>query len=232
MRTITLALTHYNRFDFLLEAVGQVLSDPRISEIVISDDCSTDGSYEQMVSHFKSESRVRIHQNLYNQDCYKNKRIAVEIAAGGWVILFDSDNILSPAYLDELFRIDLWDPKIAYCPTFAEPHFDYRALGGLRVDAGSVAQYLKRTSFLTALNTANYFFNRDEYLRVWDGSLNPHTADSLFQNYNWLKGGNALYFVPGLCYGHRVHDKSHYKLNVHKTGKLAQNIEHKLSLLK
>jgi len=231
MRKITLALTHFNRFEFLLEALGQVLSDPRISEIVISDDCSTDGSYERLVPHFAG-GKVRTHQNLYNQDCYKNKRIAVELSPPGWVLLFDSDNVLSPAYLDELFRIDPWDPQTAYCPTFAEPHFDYRTLAGLRVTAGNVAQHVSRPSFLTALNTANYFFQRDEYLRVWDGSLNPHTADSLFQNYNWLKGGNALYFVPGLRYGHRVHDKSHYKLEHKKTGNLAKEIEHKLRLLK
>ena len=63
----------------------------------------------------------------------------------------------------------------------------------------------------------NYFVNRDEYLRVWDGSIDPVTSDSLYQNYNWLNGGNSIYVVPNLTYEHRVHSGSHYQNNVRRT---------------
>jgi hypothetical protein len=42
---ITLAPTHHNRFEFLLESIALVLKDARLGEIVISDDVSADGSY-------------------------------------------------------------------------------------------------------------------------------------------------------------------------------------------
>lgn len=42
---ITLALTHWNRFDMLCESFAQVIDDERIGEIVIVDDHSDDGSY-------------------------------------------------------------------------------------------------------------------------------------------------------------------------------------------
>lgn len=232
MRTISLALTHFNRFDFLLEAISRVHTDPRIGEIVISDDCSTDGSYSELIRHFLENRRVKVYQNDKNLDCYANKKAVVERAANEWVILFDSDNLLPASYLDAIYSIDSWDPQTAYCPTYAEPHFDYRAFAGVTVDRSNVQTYLKHPSFLTALNTANYFVNRAEYLRVWDGSVNPHTADSLFMNYNWLKHCYRLHFVPGMQYQHRVHAMSHYKLNVHKTGDLAKQIENKLRELK
>jgi len=78
----------------------------------------------------------------------------------------------------------------------------------------------------------NYFVNRTQYLRVWDGSVNPYTADSLYQNYNWFKSGNKMFVVPGMTYMHRIHQGSHYILNNHKTGNFYQETEQKLKELK
>jgi hypothetical protein len=82
------------------------------------------------------------------------------------------------------------------------------------------------------LNTANYFVSRADYLAVWDATLNPYTADSIYQAYNWLRSGRKMLGVPGLHYFHRVHKESHYKLNVHKTGKLAKLLVDKLRSLR
>ena len=226
---ISLALTHYNRFKLLLEAIREVQDHPAISEIVISDDASTDGSWERLLRHFRTNSKVKLFRNERNLDCYANKAKAVERATCDWVILFDSDNILPLAYLETLLnKIPIWCPNSAYLPVFASPHFDYRAFTGLIVTRQNVAQFMGQRGFTTALNTANYFFNRNEYLKVWDGSVNPHTADSIYQNYRWLKAGNTLVFVRDLTYFHRVHSQSHYKLNCRKTGTFAREIETKL----
>jgi glycosyltransferase involved in cell wall biosynthesis len=231
-RQVTLAITHFNRFDFLLEAIAQVQSDSRIREIVIVDDASTDGSWEKLVGRFDDDDNVLLSRNAQNLDCYRNKKEAVERAPSDWVILFDSDNVMSPDYLDALFHIMPWDSQTAYLPVQAEPLFDYRAFAGETIDKHNVARYVDRPHFLTALNTANYFFNRNEYSRVWDGQVDPHTADSLWQNYNWLKDGNRIHFVPGMHYFHRVHAGSHYKTECHKTGNIAKQIEQKLRDMK
>lgn len=236
---ITLALTTYNRFDFVLEALKEVQDQPYIGEIVISDDASTDGSDVRLRRHFLAadspfrNDKVRIFRNEKNLDCYANKAKAVERSTGPWVILFDSDNILPMAYLNILLHgIKTWDRNTAYLPVFASPHFDYRAFQGLVVTRENVAKHLDKKNFTTALNTANYFFHRDEYLRVHDGTVNPHTADSIYMNYRWLEAGNSLVFVPGLTYFHRVHPGSHYKLNHKKTGSFANEVEAKLRALR
>lgn len=207
---ITLAITHYNRFDMLCESFAQVADDPRINEIVISDDASDDGSWGQICDRFALHSKVHAYQNPTNLDCYRNKAQAVRRSRHPWVLLFDSDNVLTPEYLDALFAVAPWDRRQAYLPTFAAPTFDYRSFAGVTVDRSTVAQYVRRGNFTTALNTANHFFARDEYLRVWDSAVSPGTADSIYMNYRWLEGGNALTFVPGMHYLHRVHDGSHY----------------------
>lgn len=231
---ITLALTHFNRFGFLIESFARVLDDPRISEIVIVDDASTDGSWEHLQESFsKHDPKVKLFRNAKNVDCYRNKKIAVELASNPWVILFDSDNIITSAYVDTLYGREAWDPRVSYAPEFAEPHFDYREFSGFIYDRRNIAQTIaERPKILTALNTANYFVNRNTYLRVWDGEVNPHTADSIYQNYNWLQWSNFFYVTPGLRYFHRVHDQSHYKLNVKKTGIFAKVVEAKLRALR
>lgn len=234
---VSLALTHYNRFDLLLWCIEQVKDDPRIGEIVISDDCSTDGSYELLQKRFQQDHKVKLFQNETNLDCYANKRAAVERCSNEWVILFDSDNVLGKDYLDQLYSIEKWDSNVVYCPDYAMPHFNYTPwVGTIRKE--NVASWMAMptprgtSSFCTALNTANYFVSRADYLSVWDGSVNPHTADSIFQIYNWLRSGRSVQIVPWLRYFHRVHDGSHYKQNHKKTGSFAQEVEQKLRQLK
>ncbi len=231
-RTISLVLTTFNRFDMVLEAISKVINDPRVGEIVICDDRSTDDSYDRLVNHFDQNLKVHVFDNLRNLDCYRNKHKAMEWASSEWCILFDSDNILPVKYLDTLFALPQWDPDIVYCPEFAEPNFDYTAFSGHLVDRGTVAAFMKQKHFATCLNTCNYFVHRDNYLNVWDRSVDPHTSDSIYQMLNWFRAGKKAMIVPGLRYFHRVHDGSHYIKNHHKTGNFAKMVENELSALK
>lgn len=232
MRTVSIAITHYNRWQLLVECLHSVICEPRIAEVVIVDDASTDDSYARLHDFFDGVSKVKLFRNPANLDCYRNKAEAVRRCQGDWVILFDSDNVLQVGYLNTLFAIDPWDPDTVYCPDFAAPLFNYTAFSGLTITRKNLGQHLRRPHFQTALNTANYFFYRQTYLEVWDGTVEPHTADSIYQAYRLLAAGKKLAIVPGLRYFHRVHNGSHYKQNHHKTGQFAQRVEKLLTELK
>jgi hypothetical protein len=134
------------------------------------------------------------------------------------------------------YIVNLWIGAINRIlnPSFAKPHFDFRMHQCTLIDKSNVHEYYMHSgSFQTMLNAMNYFVNRDEYLRVWDGSIDPVTSDSLYQNYNWLKAGNSIYVVPGLEYEHRVHSGSHYQNNVRRTPQgFHESIVQKLKELK
>lgn len=214
---ISLCLTTYNRTDLLYESFRQLINDDRVSEIVIVDDASSDEVYHTIAWQTKSLPKVRLYRNENNLDCYRNKKRAVELAMNEWVIVADSDNTFTKEYVNALFSMDAWASKTVYQPSFAKPHFNFTAYEGLDIDKTNVAKYMGDSTFATMLNAMNYFVNRDEYLRVWDGSVDPVTSDSIFQNYNWLKEGNSIYVVPGLSYDHMVHEQSHYRLNFRRT---------------
>ena len=240
---ISLCITTYNRTTLLYESFAQVLNDDRISEIVIVDDCSNEDVWNDIcikVGLYETTkinpSKIKLYRNEKNLGCYHNKKRAVELASNEWVILFDSDNIITTDYIDCLWGscrhlksiIGDWYKDIIYQPTFARPHFDFRKYKGLQANKGNVKIPSEDSTFTTALNAMNYFVNRDEYLRVWEERSEPWTADSLLQNYNWLKAGNSIYFCPGLEYEHRVHDGSHYKEHHRKTGNLYNELVQKL----
>jgi hypothetical protein len=63
---------------------------------------------------------------------------------------------------------------------------------------------------MTLLNTNNYFVNRDEYLKVYQYNFEVRGADGIYNNFNWLKVGNAIYIVPDMEYEHRVHPGSEF----------------------
>lgn len=206
----------YNRTDLLVESIIQVINDERVSEIVIVDDASHGNIYDLIVGFFLPYPKVRLFKNDKNLDCYFNKREAVSKATNEYLILLDSDNVIGTDYLDMIYN-QQWEPEKILQPCFAKPHFDFRKYSSLLVNKENVSKYVHDSTFTTALNAFNFFINRDKYLQVWNGSVNPVTSDSIYFNYCWLAAGNEIYFTPGLQYEHRVHDGSHYKNNVGRT---------------
>lgn len=208
------------------------IDDDRINEIVIVDDDSPAEVYSELKAFFEPIPKAKLYRNEINKDCYFNKREAVSLATNEYVLLLDSDNVFSTEFIDIIFK-QHWTPERILQPSFAEPHFDFRKYSSLLANKNNIAGYIKDSTFTTMLNAMNFFVNRERYLQVWDGSVDPVTSDSIYFNYKWLEAGNSIFVVPGLTYTHRVHDGSHYKQNNHRTSNgFHQSIERKLKALR
>jgi len=238
---LSICIPTYERYEMLFQSFEQVYDDPRIDEIVIVDDCSTDEIFEKIRKRSFELPKIKLYRNANNRDCYYNKYTALSFASNDWCILLDSDNIIDKTYLDALGFLDLrafvddvyaLDKSVAYMPSFARPLFDYTHMAGWLITKENVASMMNIKMFDTMLNCMNYVVNRHEYIRVWQSDINPHTADSILQNYNWFAAGNSMLVVPHMQYFHRVHEGSHYQNNNHKTGGLYEEIIQKLKQLR
>ncbi len=216
MRKISIAIPTFKRVEQTVYSFQQVLSDDRVSEVIIVDDASGDGSFAVLRNYFEHEPKVKVYENSFNLDCYMNKHRAMELATEDWAILFDSDNTLTKEYLDAIYSIPKWDAHTIYQPSFSKPHFDFRKWSGLVLTEKNVAQYAD-THLMTALNACNFFINREEYLKVWDGNVNPGSSDSIYFSYCWLCTGREILITPDLEYDHFISPKKdgHYQLNSH-----------------
>lgn len=232
MRKISIAITTYNRYTQTINSFAQVLDDERVSEVVISDDCSTDDSCEKLVEYFKGNEKVKIYRNRKNLDCYRNKRIAMGYVQNDFAALIDSDNTITKDYIDAIYAVK-WDEKTILQPEFASPHFDFRKWRGLTLTRENVAQYID-THLMTSLNAQNHFVNRAEYIKVWNGTLDPVTSDSIFFSMCWLSEGNKIKITPNLQYEHFIDPtgKGHYQENYKRTGNFHQVVLTKIKQLK
>ncbi len=78
-------------------------------EVLVLDNCSTDGTYEEALS-FKGQPRLRIIRNASNLGAYRNHNEALRLARGEWVKFLHGDDELSPGCLQA------FDEAIRRCP--------------------------------------------------------------------------------------------------------------------
>lgn len=226
---ISLCITNWNRDTLLYDSFKHVVDDERISEIVIADDVSDMKYYSVVELLCRKHPKIKLIRNEKNLGCYFNKRRVIELASNDWVIIFDSDNTLKKDYLDALYSLPEWHPNTVYAPDFARPHFDYTHFSGMTIDRRTVAKFIGKTRFDCLINCMNYFVNRGQYLLTHDNSgFEPWTADTIYQNYNWIKAHNKIHVLKGLQYDHLIHKQSHYQNYNHKTGDFFNQIEARL----
>lgn len=218
---LSLCLTNYNRYEMLLESFQHVYDDPRISEIVISDDCSKPDIRRDLLEFAQYNGKIRLHFNFRNVGMSLNKKRAIEEANNDWCILFDSDNIIKPDYIDAIWRVYLkevkqltLDANCIYVPEAALPEFDYRLFAGQTINRTNIKKFLQKPLFDCLLNTCNYVVNKDQYLKVYQSDPLIKASDTIHFNYLWLKSGGSFYVVPGMQYFHRVHEGSGFLADV------------------
>src|SRR3990167_1863817 len=169
---ISVAITNFNRTKLLFDALSNVLTDDRVSEIIISDDCSRFEVYDAVCEHYIGHPKVKIFRNLVNEDCYRNKAIALSRATNDWCCLWDSDNIFDKLYIDRLEN--LWqaglNEKTIYTPSWAKPHFDFSGFAGVSITRLNIGGLVHDHRVTTILNAANFFCNSHEYLKVFEKS--------------------------------------------------------------
>lgn len=103
---ISVIMPAYNAADFLAEAIEAVRSQTFADwEMVIANDCSTDGTPEIIDRYAALDSRIRRVDTPRNSGrCLEPRLLAADNAVGQWVVAIDADDAIEPAYLDKLVQ--------------------------------------------------------------------------------------------------------------------------------
>lgn len=218
---LSLCITTYNRFDLLKESYAQVIDDPRISEIIIVDDCSTEPGIKEKVNSLAG-GKVKVFHQVQNRGMSRNKADAISYASNEWCILFDSDNVIGKDYLDAVPE-ELTSDTI-YCPSFAKPEFDFRFFERKTYNKTKAAREIKMDMFNVCLNCCNYLVHRDTYLQTYKYSYVHIASDTIWHAYNHLKAGGSFYIVNGMHYYHRVHKGSGFLQGVDHNMKMQNEV--------
>lgn len=211
---ISLAITNFNRSDFVIESFIQVLNNDFISEIVIIDDYSDSAVYIKLYNLINdlNNDKVKVYRNDTNLGPFKNKYEVVKKCKNDWVILLDSDNIIDNNYIEIVESLDkeddiMYSPEILYKKKNKENiGWYYAAFSNLIMDKNNIKNYMDISYFGTFLNTGNHFFNKDRYVHVIENNYNDlrlSINDAIYFSYLWLLSGNKMKVVPNLYYIHR-----------------------------
>jgi hypothetical protein len=228
---LSLCIATMDRWDFLKVNLPQYLTNPYISEIVISDENGQDA--EKIRATF-NDPKIHISVNDKRLGGFHNKYKAVSLASNPFVCLMDSDNFAPISYFEAWAK---WlngkqpDEYTIYSPSRTTPQpnhegFDYRNFNNITLSKDNFRYYWHMGSCL--YNTGNYIVSKKMYLTTEIDTeykeTDPLAFDVLFKNYFMWKNNNMkMIMIPDMEYNHIVHPGSYY-LQEDKANTLNRNL--------
>lgn len=134
---VSILIPHYNYIQFVPTAIDSALAQTYPNfEVVVTDNCSTDGAVPFLRERYRDEPRVRIIENERNLGMTGNFNRALEHARGEYILWMSSDDFMLPAHIDRLQAVFEREPQIdvvysgVYFADQAGRIFNVRALPG------------------------------------------------------------------------------------------------------
>jgi succinoglycan biosynthesis protein ExoO/succinoglycan biosynthesis protein ExoU len=103
---VSVVIPVYNAAAFAATAVASVQRQTAADlEIIVIDDCSTDGTETIVRDLASSEARLRYFRMSVNSGPSACRNLGIEAARGEWIALLDADDAYEPARLENLLRL-------------------------------------------------------------------------------------------------------------------------------
>lgn len=121
---ISVIMPLYNAEQYVGESIesilGQTLGD---FELIVVDDCSTDGSFAVTESHARRDPRIRLLRNEQNLGAAQTRNRALDVARGEYVAFMDADDLVVADRL--AVQVDFLDhhPKVDLCGSYGTMFF-------------------------------------------------------------------------------------------------------------
>ncbi len=220
----SIVITTYNRIALLKRAIDTALSQTVPCEVVVADDCSTDGT-EQYVRELSAslaqngDHRLVYHRNPTNQGHSATMNAGVAVASGDWIKPLDDDDYLAPNCIEEMvnaitaYQVQKGEnstSKVVICSCqAAQVDPEEQELSRTRITGPGKVFYipqedihygmlLEQVPFGTPVQVA---YCKDSFIKSggWDSSLDANCDDID----SWIKiaqFGDALFINKCLAY--------------------------------
>ena len=103
---VSILIPNYNYVNWVEQAVDSAVAQtyPNV-EVLVSDNCSTDGAWELLNERYGAEPRVRLNQNERNLGMAGNFDVVLAKARGDYVLCLSSDDFLMPNHVELLAAV-------------------------------------------------------------------------------------------------------------------------------
>jgi len=136
---VSVLMTAYNRAAYIGASIESVLSQTFTDfELLITDNCSTDGTFEVAKRYETLDPRIRVVQNERNLGQFGNRNRAAELARGPLLKYHDSDDLMYPHCLAVMVPMLMSEPRAGFglstgnawpggpCPMLLTPRMAYQ----------------------------------------------------------------------------------------------------------
>jgi glycosyltransferase involved in cell wall biosynthesis len=211
----SIVITTYNRIDLLWRAIDSALAQTMPCEVVVIDDCSSDGTQAYVQKRCEAlastgDERLIYYRNSTNLGHSATVNAGVALATGDWIKLVDDDDYLASNCIEEMAKAIALRPQAVICACQATQvdvnkveisktrHIGHwKAFYILQEDI-HYGMLLELVPFGTPIQVA---FSRDAFLRSggWDSSLDANFDDID----SWIKiaqFGDAVFINKCLAY--------------------------------
>ncbi|MBD1808967.1 glycosyltransferase family 2 protein [Microcoleus sp. FACHB-SPT15] len=213
----SIVITTYNRLTLLKRAIDSALAQTMPCEVVVVDDCSSDGTQAYVQERCEAladagDQRLVYHRNFENLGHSKSVNAGVEKATGDWIKPVDDDDYLAPNCIEVMAKAIAQRPQAVICSCqAAQVDADGVELSRSRQVGSAKSFYipqedihygmlLEMVPFGTPIQVA---FQRSAFLKTggWDSSLDANFDDID----SWIKiaqFGDAIFINE--CLGYRT----------------------------
>lgn len=213
----SIVITTYNRLTLLKRAIDSALAQTMPCEVVVVDDCSSDGTQAYVQEQCEvlarvNDKRLIYHRNSENLGHSKSVNAGVELATGDWIKPLDDDDYLAPNCIEVMINAIVLRPQAVICSCqAAQVDADGVELSRTRKTGPGKAFYvpqedihygmlIDQVPFGTPVQVA---FSREAFLKTggWDSSLDANFDDID----SWVKiaqFGDAIFINK--CLGYRT----------------------------
>lgn len=117
---VSVIIPCYNAEKYVEQAVRSIMNQTyKNLEILITDDCSTDSSFEILQKLAEEDARIKLFKNEQNQKIVRTLNALVERANGKYIARMDADDISLPKRIEKQVCFMEAHPDIAICGTNA-----------------------------------------------------------------------------------------------------------------
>ncbi|MFB9120332.1 glycosyltransferase family 2 protein [Bergeyella porcorum] len=162
----SILIAHYNNFEYFKDCYTSIIQQTfQDFEVIIVDDCSTDGSFEKVKDWIKEDSRFKIFQNEENKGVGYTKKKCIELANGEICGFLDPDDALASLALETCVRCYTDNSLVA---VYSQCSFCDEKMNHLFVLQSNTSIKNNNPLFFNIFFEVNHFFTfrKDAYLKT------------------------------------------------------------------
>jgi len=111
---VSILIPVFNRRDILAETLDSALAQTYNNfEVVVVDNCSTDGTWDLLERYARKDKRIKIHKNKKNIGPVRNWKRCVDLAQGEYGKILWSDDLISSDFLEKTIHF-LEQPEVGF----------------------------------------------------------------------------------------------------------------------